>query len=386
MRAGRHLAVDGLDLTLDTGVHGLLGPNGAGKTTLMKALATVTRPHGGELRARRHRRRRGDLREIRRQVGYLPQSFGFYPRYTAREFVEYLAWLKEMPRAAIPGAVERALDRVGLADRADSRMKTLSGGMVRRVGIAQAIVNDPRILLLDEPTAGLDPEQRVSFRALLRELGGDGCVVVSTHLVEDVAAACDDAILIERGRLVFRGSIDELAAAGAGGDRPPARSSAATRRCCTSSGRAHDGADAGTGPAARARAAAGARRPAARRRRRGQRLRERRALAAPGAVARVPVRAGRGHLARRRRAPPRRRGDDPRGPRARRGGAPRSKAHRSAAPQWRRSCCCSPRSRSAAARSGSAAAAVVAVLALVAAAFAGLALGACCAARRWRRR
>ena len=97
-------------------------------------------------------------------------------------------------------------------------MKTLSGGMVRRVGIAQAIVNDPRILLLDEPTAGLDPEQRVSFRALLRELGRDGCVVVSTHLVEDVAAACDDATLIERGRLVFRGSIDELSAAGAGGD------------------------------------------------------------------------------------------------------------------------------------------------------------------------
>jgi ABC-type multidrug transport system ATPase subunit len=219
VRAGRHVAVQDLDLVLDTGVHGLLGPNGAGKTTLMKALATVTRPHAGALRLVGLDAEDGDLREIRRHVGYLPQQFGFYPRYTAREFVEYLAWLKEMPRAEIPGAVERALDRVELADRADSRLKTLSGGMLRRVGIAQAIVNDPRILLLDEPTAGLDPEQRVSFRRLLREVGVDSCVVVSTHLVEDVAAACDDAVLLERGRLVFRGSIGNLEAAVDGGDR-----------------------------------------------------------------------------------------------------------------------------------------------------------------------
>jgi len=212
VRAGRHLAVDGLDLTIDTGVHGLLGPNGAGKTTLIKALATVLRPHAGELGLFGIDADGGDLRELRRHIGYLPQSFGFYPSYTAREFVEYLAWLKEMPRGAIPAAVDRALDRVGLADRADSRMKRLSGGMVRRVGIAQAIVNDPDILLLDEPTAGLDPEQRVAFRRLLREVGRDSCVVVSTHLVEDVAAACEDAVLLDRGRLVFRGSIADLEA------------------------------------------------------------------------------------------------------------------------------------------------------------------------------
>jgi ABC-2 type transport system ATP-binding protein len=218
VRAGRHLAVERVDLTLDTGVHGLLGPNGAGKTTLMRALATVVRPAAGRLSLVGIDAHDGDLREIRRHVGYLPQHFGYYPRYTAREFVEYLAWLKEMPRSAIPAAVDRALDRVGLADRADSRMKTLSGGMVRRVGIAQAIVNDPRILLLDEPTAGLDPEQRVSFRRLLRELGADSCVVVSTHLVEDVAAACEDAVLLDRGRLAFRGSIDELEAAAVGDD------------------------------------------------------------------------------------------------------------------------------------------------------------------------
>jgi ABC-type multidrug transport system ATPase subunit len=221
VRAGRHVAVQRLDLALDTGVHGLLGPNGAGKTTLMRALATVTRPHAGRLGLAGIDVDGGDLREIRRHVGYLPQEFGYYPRYTAREFVEYFAWLKEVPGDAISGAVDRALDRVGLVDRADSRMKTLSGGMVRRVGIAQAIVNDPRILLLDEPTAGLDPEQRVSFRRLLREVGLDACVVVSTHLVEDVAAACDDALLLDEGRLAFRGSIAELesAAEGAPEDR-----------------------------------------------------------------------------------------------------------------------------------------------------------------------
>ena len=140
-----------------------------------------------------------DLRGLRRQIGYLPQEFGYYRRFTVREFVEYIAWLKEMPAAETPGAVQRAIERVGLADRADDRMKTLSGGMVRRAGIAQAIVNDPRILLLDEPTAGLDPDQRMQFRALLRELGTDTCVLVSTHLVEDVAAACTDVVLIDDG-------------------------------------------------------------------------------------------------------------------------------------------------------------------------------------------
>ncbi len=140
-----------------------------------------------------------------------------------REFVEYMAWLKEMPSREILGAVQRAVERVGLADRADDRLRTLSGGMVRRVGIAQAIVNDPEILLLDEPTAGLDPAQRLRFRALLAELGTDACVVVSTHLVEDVAAACTDVVLMADGKLVFQGTPAGLAAAGSSehaGDSP----------------------------------------------------------------------------------------------------------------------------------------------------------------------
>ena len=215
VRAGRHMAVDGLDLTLDTGVHGLLGPNGAGKTTLMRALATVVKPAGGELTVLgTDVAGRKDLRMLRRGLGYLPQHFGFYPRFTVREFVEYMAWLKEMPKSVIPGAVQRAVERVGLADRADTKMKTLSGGMVRRAGIAQAIVNDPRVLLLDEPTVGLDPEQRMEFRDLLRGIGVDACVLVSTHLVEDVAAACTDVVLLDRGRLVWQGTPEQLSARG----------------------------------------------------------------------------------------------------------------------------------------------------------------------------
>ncbi|GAB2686372.1 ABC transporter ATP-binding protein [Saccharopolyspora gloriosae] len=218
LRAGRRIAVHELDLELGTGVHGLLGPNGAGKSTLLSAMATVLRPRRGELELLGVPAGSPALREVRRRVGYLPQEFGYYRRFTVREFVTYLAWLKEMPTAEVPGAVQRAIERVGLADRADDRMRTLSGGMVRRAGIAQAIVNDPRVVLLDEPTAGLDPTLRMRFRDLLRELGSDTCVVVSTHLVEDVAAACDSVLLLDEGRLVFRGAPDELAAAGTDSD------------------------------------------------------------------------------------------------------------------------------------------------------------------------
>ncbi|MFD4637823.1 ABC transporter ATP-binding protein [Lentzea sp. NPDC058436] len=217
IKAGRRMAVDGVTLTMGRGVHGLLGPNGAGKTTLIRTLATVVGPASGELSLLGGM----DLRQLRRRVGYLPQEFGHYRRFTVREFVAYVAWLKEM--RDIPAAVQRAIERVGLADRADDRMKTLSGGMIRRVGIAQAIVNDPEILLLDEPTAGLDPAQRLRFRELLTEIGTDACVVVSTHLVEDVAAACTDVVLLSQGKLVFQGTPDQLATKGTAqhaGDSP----------------------------------------------------------------------------------------------------------------------------------------------------------------------
>jgi ABC-type multidrug transport system ATPase subunit len=170
---------------------------------------------------------------VRRGLGYLPQQFGFYPRFTLREFIEYMAWLKEMPKPAVPDAVQRAIERVGLTAKADARMKTLSGGMLRRAGIAQAIVNDPEVLLVDEPTVGLDPEQRLDFRALLRDVGVDSCVLVSTHLVEDVVAACTDVVIMNEGRLVYQGTPDGLVAEGGpddAGDSPAERGYSALLR------------------------------------------------------------------------------------------------------------------------------------------------------------
>lgn len=210
-RFGRNQAVAGVDLEAGPGVFGLLGPNGAGKTTLLRMMATVIPPTSGTLRLlARDPGAFDERREIRRRLGYLPQNLGYYPGFTVVEFVEYFALLKDMPPMRVPRAVATAVERVDLGDKARVKLRTLSGGMLRRVGIAQAIVNDPELLLLDEPTAGLDPEQRVSFRELLRDMGHRATVVVSTHLVEDVGAACNEVALMDRGKLVFLGTPEEL--------------------------------------------------------------------------------------------------------------------------------------------------------------------------------
>jgi ABC-type multidrug transport system ATPase subunit len=223
-RFGRTRAVDGVDLSAGAGVFGLLGPNGAGKTSLLRMLATVVQPSSGSMRLlERDPSEHGPRREIRRRLGYLPQNLGYYPGFTVVEFVEYFALLKEMPPRQVPRAVAAAVERVGLGDKAKAKLRTLSGGMLRRAGIAQAIVNDPDLLLFDEPTAGLDPEQRVEFRSLIREMGQRSTVVVSTHLVEDVGAACGRVALMHQGRIAFQGTPDELIAHGTGhgtGDAP----------------------------------------------------------------------------------------------------------------------------------------------------------------------
>jgi ABC-2 type transport system ATP-binding protein len=223
-RFGRTMAVAGVDLQAGPGVYGLLGPNGAGKTSLLRMMATVIPPTSGKLRLLdRDPGQYGPRREIRRRLGYLPQSLGYYPGFTVVEFIEYFALLKDMPAARVPGAVAAAVERVELGGKARAKLRTLSGGMLRRVGIAQAIVNEPELLLLDEPTAGLDPEQRVQFRGLLREIGQRATVVVSTHLVEDVGAACTEVALMDEGKIVFSGTPDELTARGVGhgtGDAP----------------------------------------------------------------------------------------------------------------------------------------------------------------------
>jgi ABC-2 type transport system ATP-binding protein len=192
-RFGRTQAVAGVDLQAGPGVLGLLGPNGAGKTSLLRMLATVIGPSSGTLRLLgRDPSGYAHRKQIRRRLGYLPQHLGYYPGFTVAEFVE--------------------------AGQARSKLRTLSGGMLRRAGIAQAIVNEPDLLLLDEPTAGLDPEQRVSFRALLRDLGRNATVIVCTHLVEDVGAACAQVALMDAGRIVFHGTPAELTARAEGTD------------------------------------------------------------------------------------------------------------------------------------------------------------------------
>ena len=224
-RFGRTQAVAGVTLETGPGVFGLLGPNGAGKTSLLRMMATVIAPSSGRIRLLgldpgAHRERR----QIRRRLGYVPQNLGYYPGFTVVEFIEYFALLKEMPAGTVHRAVAAAVEHVGLGDKAKAKLRTLSGGMLRRVAIAQAIVNEPELLLMDEPTAGLDPEQRVAFRALLRDLGQRATVIVSTHLVEDVGAACARVALMDRGKIVFHGTPDELTARAEGttaaGDAP----------------------------------------------------------------------------------------------------------------------------------------------------------------------
>ena len=223
-RFGQTRAVAGVNLAAGPGVFGLLGPNGAGKTSLLRMMATVIPPTSGQLRLLgRDPGSYGPRREIRRRLGYLPQNLGYYPGFTVADFVEYFALLKDMPPRQVPRAVAAAIEHVGLGDKARAKLRSLSGGMLRRAGIAQAIVNEPELLLLDEPTAGLDPEQRVAFRGLLREMGQRATVIVSTHLVEDVGAACTEVALMNEGKIVFHGTPGELTVRGEGfgiGDAP----------------------------------------------------------------------------------------------------------------------------------------------------------------------
>ncbi|MEU2348512.1 ATP-binding cassette domain-containing protein [Modestobacter sp. NPDC049651] len=206
-------ALQDVSLDLLPGVTGLLGPNGAGKTTLLRIVATALSPEGGSVQVLGCDP--GDAAgrlAIRRRLGYLPQEPAAFAGFTAFAFVDYVAVLKEMTdRAARHAEVRRVLDVVGLGDRAHTRIRALSGGMRRRVGFAQALLGHPDLLVLDEPTAGLDPEQRLRFREVLAGLPPDTCVLLSTHLTEDVAALCPRVVVLDRGRVVFQGDTTALA-------------------------------------------------------------------------------------------------------------------------------------------------------------------------------
>ncbi|HTR65767.1 MAG TPA: ABC transporter ATP-binding protein [Terriglobales bacterium] len=206
---GKVLALRGFSLELGPGVLGLLGPNGAGKTTLMSILATITGASDGKVTWNGR-----DVAEnpnlLRAVLGYLPQDFGVYPNLNAVEFLEYLAAIKGLDSAAARRRIDDLLNLVNLTDVRKRPLGGFSGGMKQRVGIAQALLNDPQLLIVDEPTAGLDPEERVRFRNLLSDLSGDRIVILSTHIVSDVEATATDIALISQGTLVAHASPEEL--------------------------------------------------------------------------------------------------------------------------------------------------------------------------------
>jgi ABC-2 type transport system ATP-binding protein len=212
-RFGMTSALDGVTLEAGPGITGLLGPNGAGKTTLLRILATVLGHDRGMLRLLGRDPSRADQRvEIRRRLGYMPQEPGFYRNFTAFEFVEYVAILKGLTgRRARHDEVRRVLSLVGLADVHHRKVKALSGGMRRRLVLAQALLSDPDLLVLDEPIAGMDPEQRLRFREVVSQLPNQPVVVLSTHQTEDVTALCERVIVLHGGMIRFDGTPEALA-------------------------------------------------------------------------------------------------------------------------------------------------------------------------------
>lgn len=204
-------AVDGVSCTLTMGVYGLLGVNGAGKTTLMRMLCTLLKPTGGRILWAGK-----DIFELdgayRRVLGYLPQDFGFYPDFTVRDYLRYISSIKGLRPAAARQRTALLLQQVGLEKAENKKMKKLSGGMKRRVGIAQAMLNDPRILILDEPTAGLDPNERIRFRNLISELAQDRLVLLSTHIVSDIEYIANQILLMKDGKICIAGTTEELTA------------------------------------------------------------------------------------------------------------------------------------------------------------------------------
>ncbi|WP_047864011.1 ABC transporter ATP-binding protein [Rubrobacter aplysinae] len=211
-------ALSSVDLTIGGGMYGLLGPNGAGKTTLMKILAGIIKPTSGSVRIGGHDcNTEAGRRAVKRGLGYLPQELGLYPDLSAGEFLDYVGILKGLEnKAQRHDRVEHLLATVGLEEVRNRKLKGFSGGMKRRVGIAQALLNDPGLLIVDEPTAGLDPEERIRFRNLLSELAAERTVLLSTHIVEDVAQTGRQLCVLVGGEILFQGTTPELIEAAQG--------------------------------------------------------------------------------------------------------------------------------------------------------------------------
>ena len=201
------IAVDRFSVTLTKGVTGLLGENGAGKTTLMRMICGVLCPDSGSISFDGMDASEEMYRDI---LGYLPQDFGYYPNFTGRDFLIYMAALKGMEKKQAKRRINELLGLVNMEQAADKKMKTYSGGMKQRIGIAQAMLNEPKLLVLDEPTAGLDPKERVRFRNLIAELGKDSIVVLSTHIVSDVENIAGRILMMKKGQLILNNEMEEI--------------------------------------------------------------------------------------------------------------------------------------------------------------------------------
>ncbi|MEF9992477.1 MAG: ABC transporter ATP-binding protein [Peptostreptococcaceae bacterium] len=206
---GEFCALKDINIEFENGVYGLLAPNGAGKTTLIKILSTLIFPTNGEVFF--DGKNIVDMgEEYRDLLGYLPQNFGYYKNYSPTKFLMYISSLKGIQKEKAKKRIEELLKIVALSDVADKKMKQFSGGMIQRVGIAQALLNDPKILILDEPTAGLDPKERARFRNLLSELSRDRIVIISTHIVSDIESIANEVVMIKDKMVIYKDTIDEI--------------------------------------------------------------------------------------------------------------------------------------------------------------------------------
>lgn len=203
-------ALNDIDLLIEQGMFGLLGPNGAGKTTLMQILATLQPHTSGEIKIGQYTLGRDD-QLIRRMLGYLPQEFGVYKKLSGEEYLDYVALMKGMKNSRErKKAVAQMLEQVNLTDKRKKRIGTYSGGMKQRIGIAQALLGNPQVIIVDEPTAGLDPEERIRFRNLLGELSINRIVLLSTHIVADIESSCNNMAIMRKGSLLFHGTQEQL--------------------------------------------------------------------------------------------------------------------------------------------------------------------------------
>lgn len=200
------IAADRISITLHKGVYGLLGANGAGKTTLMRIICGILKPDSGTVSFDGIDVSQEEYRSV---LGYLPQDFGYYPEFTGKDFLLYMAVLKGLEKPLAKRKADELLNLVSLQNVAKKKIKTYSGGMKQRLGIAQALLNDPKLLILDEPTAGLDPKERVRFRNLIESLGKESIVLLSTHIVSDIEHIADEILMMKEGRMIYSGKWDE---------------------------------------------------------------------------------------------------------------------------------------------------------------------------------